>query len=109
MRRVREQVIAAIEPTLTPQQQQLLAQFRSGGGPRQEVRQQAVVWVLRDDRPTPTLVEIGVADNTNTLVHSGLSEGDQVIVGGGPQAQERQQQRGPMGPGGGPGVRIRGA
>ena len=109
MRRVREQVIAAIEPTLTPQQQQLLAQFRSGGGPRQEVRQQAVVWVLRDDRPTPTLVEIGVADNTNALVHSGLSEGDQVIVGGGPQAQERQQQRGPMGPGGGPGVRIRGA
>ena len=109
MRRVREQVISAIEPTLTPQQQQLLVQFRSGGGPRQEARQQAVVWVLRDNRPTPTLIEIGVADNTNTLVHGGLNEGDQVIVGGGPQAE--QQQRSPMGGpgGGGPGVRIRGA
>jgi HlyD family secretion protein len=103
-RRVREQVIAAIEPSLTPQQRQLLAQMRAGGGPRRELRQQAVVWVLRDNKPAPVQVEIGVADNGYTLVHSGLDEGDEVIIGGGPRDEERQQQRGPMGPG----VRIRG-
>lgn len=108
MRRIREQVIREIEPTLTPQQQQLLAQLRAGGGPRQEVRQQAVVWLLRNDRPAPVLVEIGVADSGHTLLHSGLNEGDEVIVGGGPQAENRQQQGGPMAPGGS-GVRIRGA
>jgi len=107
MRQVRERVIAAIEPSLTPQQRELLAQMRAGAGPRQEVRQQAVVWVLRNNKPAPVLVEIGVADNGYTLVHSGLNEGDQVIIGGGPRNEQQRQQRGPMSPGGG--VRIRGA
>ncbi|UPT63887.1 MAG: efflux RND transporter periplasmic adaptor subunit [Hyphomonadaceae bacterium JAD_PAG50586_4] len=106
MRRVRDQVIREIEPTLTAEQQQLLAQMRAGGGPRQEVRQQAVVWVLRNNQPAPVLVEIGVADNANALLHGGLSEGDEAIIGGGPPAENRQQ-GGPMAPGGG-GVRIRG-
>jgi HlyD family secretion protein len=110
MRRIREQVISDIEPSLTPQQRELLAQIRAGAGPRGEVRQQAVVWVLRNNKPAPALVEIGVADNGYTLVHGGLQEGDQVIVGGGPPAEENQ--RSPLGGGrGGPGggVRIRGA
>jgi HlyD family secretion protein len=109
MRRIREQVIREIEPTLSAEQRTLLEQMRAGAGPRQEVRQQAVVWVLRNNRPTPVQVEVGVADNGYTLVHSGLSEGDEVIIGGGPQNEERQQQRGNAGgmaPGGG--VRIRG-
>jgi len=109
MRRIREQVIRDIEPSLTPQQRELLAQMRAGAGPRREVRQQAVVWVLRNDKPVPVLVEIGVADNGYTLVHGGLEEGDEVIVGGGPQAEE--DRRSPLGGRGGPGgaVRIRGA
>ena len=106
MRRIRDQVIREIEPTLTPQQRELLAQMRAGAGPRQELRQQAVVWVLRNNRPAPVLVEIGVADNGHTLVHSGLEQGDQVIVGGGPQAAN-DRQRSPFG--GGRGPRIRGA
>lgn len=106
MRRIRDQVIREIEPTLSAEQQQLLTQMRAGGGPRQEVRQQAVVWVLRNNQPAPVLVEIGVADNANALLHGGLSEGDEVIIGGGPPAENRQQ-GGPMAPGGG-GVRIRG-
>jgi len=111
MRRVREQVIAAIEPTLTQAQVQLLEQMRSGAGPRAEVRQQAVVWVLRNRQPTPVLVEIGVADNGFTLVHGGLNEGDQVIIGGGPQAAGAQSSPfGGQGGRGGPGgARIRGA
>jgi HlyD family secretion protein len=104
MRRVREQVIRDIEPTLSARQRELLAQMREGGGMRREVRQQAIVWVLRNNRPAPVHVEIGVADNGHTLVHSGLGEGDEVIVGGGPRGEQRQ--RSPMGPGG---VRIRGA
>jgi HlyD family secretion protein len=104
MRQVREQVIREIEPTLNPRQRELLAQMRQGAGPRREVRREAVVWVLRGNRPNPVRVEIGVADNGHTLLHGGLNEGDQVIVGGGPPAQD--QQRGPMRPGG---VRIRGA
>jgi HlyD family secretion protein len=110
--RVREQVLREIEPSLSAEQKQLLEQLRAGGGRRQEVRQQAVVWVLRNNRPQPVLVEIGVADNGFTLVHSGLNEGDEVIVGGGPQAEE-DDARSPFGGGGrggGPGgVRIRGA
>jgi HlyD family secretion protein len=112
MRRMRDQVIQAIEPTLTAQQRELLTQVRSGAGPRQEVRNQAVVWVLRNNKPAPALVEIGVADNGFTLLHSGLNEGDEVIIGGGPRAEEENSSSpfGGGGRGGGPGggVRIRG-
>lgn len=109
MGRIREQVIREIEPTLTLEQRQLLEQLRAGGGPRQDVRNQAVLWVLRNNKPTPVLVETGIADNGHTLIHSGLDEGDEVIIGGGPQA-ENSNQRSPFGGGrGGPGgVRIRG-
>lgn len=109
MRQVREQVIRAIEPTLSAEQRALLEQMRSGADPRQEVRQQAVVWVLRNRQPSPVLVEIGIADNAYTLLHGGLNEGDEVIVGGGPQAEESASS--PFGGRGGPGggaVRIRG-
>jgi HlyD family secretion protein len=109
MRRVREQVIAAIEPTLSAEQRQLLTQMRAGAGPRREVRQQAVVWVLRDNRPTPVLIEIGVADNGYTLLHSGLNEGDEVIIGGGPPAEDNQNSPFGGGRGGAGGPRIRGA
>ena len=109
MGRVREQVIREIEPTLTAEQRLLLEQLRAGGGPRQEVRNQAVIWVLRSNKPAPVLVETGIADNGYTLIHSGLDEGDEVIIGGGPQAEDSGQ-RSPFGGGrGGPGgVRIRG-
>lgn len=110
MRRIREQVIRAIEPTLNPQQQQLLAQMRSGAGAPREIRQQAIVWVLRNRQPAPVLVEIGVADNGYTLLHEGLNEGDEVIIGGGPRAEDGAAS--PFGGGrgrGGGGVRIRGA
>ncbi len=109
MRQVREQVIRALEPSLNAHQRELLAQMRASAGQRREVRQDAVLWVLRNNRPAPVQVVIGIADSSYTLVHSGLDEGDQVIVGGGPQAP--QQQNGPLGGsrGGAGGVRIRGA
>jgi len=108
MRRAREAVIAALEPSFTARQKELLAQMRAAGanGERREVRRQAVVWVLREGKPTPVSVEIGVADSANTVLLGGdLREGDEVIIGGGPQAPTQQQ--GPMGGGGA--MRIRGA
>ena len=111
MRRVRDQVIRDLEPTFSARQRELLTQMRQGGEGQREVRQQAVVWVLRDNRPAPVQVEIGVADNGYTLIHSGLNEGDEVIVGGGPRA-ETQTPGGPFGGGGGRGgggARVRGA
>jgi HlyD family secretion protein len=106
MRGIRDAALREIEPTLSARQQQLLAQMRAGGDDaRREVRRQAVLWVLRNNKPVPVQVEIGVADNSNTVLLGGLQEGDEVIIGGGPRDTTQQQNRGPMG--GGP--RIRGA
>lgn len=108
MRNLREAALRQIEPTLSEHQRQLLTQMREGGM-RREIRRQAVVWVLRNNRPTPVQVEIGPADNSHTLLYSGLQEGDRAIVGGGPRGEQSQQQRGPFGGAGRGGVRIRGA
>lgn len=111
MRRVTDVAIAAIEPSLNAQQKQLLQQMRSGAGQRQEPRNSAIVWVLRDgqSKPTPVRVEIGSADDTYTHVLSGLQAGDHVVIGGGPPAKTQAQGRSPFGgPGGGRGARIRG-
>ncbi|MFZ2028740.1 MAG: efflux RND transporter periplasmic adaptor subunit [Vitreimonas sp.] len=103
MRQARQAALAALAPTLTAQQRQLLAQMQQGAGQRREVRNQAVVWVLRNNQPTPVVVSTGIADNTNTLLYSGLNEGDQVIIGGGPPAKAQNQTRSPFGGPGGPG------
>jgi HlyD family secretion protein len=110
MRQARQAAIAAIEPSLTPQQHQLLQQMQAGFGQRRQVRNTAVVWVLRNNTPTPVRVTIGIADNTNTLLYTGLNQGDQVIVGGGPPPKQQNQTRSPFGgPGGrGGGGRFRG-
>ena len=108
VRGMRDAALRAIESTLTERQRQLLAQMREGGGQR-EVRRDAVVWVLRNNKPQPVQVEIGVADNSATLLYSGLREGDEIIIGGGPRAEADSRRGGPFGGGGrGGGPRIRG-
>jgi HlyD family secretion protein len=113
MRRIRDQVIRDLEPSFSDRQRELLAEMREGRGAQREVLQQAVVWVLRSNRPAPVQVEIGVAESGYTLLHSGLEEGDELIIGGGPRAQEQQRPGGPLNSGGGGrgggGVRVRGA
>ena len=107
MRGIRDAALREIEPSLSERQRQLLAQMRAGADDaRREVRRQAVLWVLRNNKPTPVQVEIGVADNSNTVLLGGLQDGDEVIIGGGPRDTTQQQNRGPMGGAGGP--RIRG-
>ncbi len=107
MRKVREAAVAAIEPSLTAEQKTLLAAMRKE---RDSTRStESVLWVLRDKKPAPVLVRLGVASDSYTEVLSGdLKEGDQLITGGGPKAKAdaKTQQ---MGPGGAGGVRIRGA
>lgn len=82
MRRVRETALRELEPSLNEHQLELLEQLRANGGQRQEQRRQAIVWVLRNNEPTPVQVEIGAADSTHTVLHSGLNEGDEIIIGG---------------------------
>lgn len=116
MRRVREAAMRQIEPILTPEQKTQLAAIRARGPQNSERRQRtraAVIWVLRDNRPAPVLVQVGIADDSFTaIVRGDLREGDQVITGGGPQPDEgkNKQQRGnsPMGGPMGGGMRIRG-
>lgn len=112
MRRMRDNALRAIEPTLTPRQRDLLAQMRAappaGPGARRVVERHAVAWVLRNNKPTPVHVVLGVADETNTAIVGGdLKQGDEVIVGGGPRDTRQQQNRGPNPLGGGQ-VRVRG-
>ncbi|MGE0829130.1 MAG: efflux RND transporter periplasmic adaptor subunit [Hyphomonadaceae bacterium] len=117
-RRMREAALRAIEPSLTAEQRQRLAQMRQGGAdantPRTTPTRAAIIWVLRDNRPTPILVQLGAADDSYTELRGGdLQPGDQIITGGGPRNEnadrQRQQQPGGFGPGGGGNMRIRGA
>ncbi len=110
-RRVREAAMRQLEPILTPEQRMQLEALRAQGGGQQRVQtRSAVVWVLRDNRPTPVLVQIGTADDSFTAVSGGdLREGDQIITGGGPQSDEdRAKQQGGNVRMGGPNVRVRG-
>jgi HlyD family secretion protein len=109
MRLAREAALRAIEPTLTPEQRVRLAQLRSSPEQsRQTPTRAAVIWVLRDNRPHPVRVQLGVSDDNYTELRGGeLQPNDKVIIGGGPRDErEKQKQRGPMG---GPNIRIRGA
>ncbi len=108
MRKMREAAFAAIEPTLTAEQKTLLEAMRKE---RDSTRStESVLWVLRDKKPVPVLVRLGVASDSNTEVLSGdLKEGDQLITGGGPKAKTDAKTQQQMGPGGAGGMRIRGA
>lgn len=106
MRKTREASMRALEPILTAEQKAKLASLRETGAGRETRVRNAVVWVLRDNKPAPVQVQLGVAADAYTEVVSGLQPGDLIITGGGPASKEKRQQGGPMGPGGG--VRIRG-
>jgi HlyD family secretion protein len=105
MRKMREASQRALDPILTPVQKARLAALRSNRAGETRVRN-AVVWMLRDNRPTPVQVQLGVAADAYTEVVGGLREGDLVITGGGPRDKDKERQRG--GPMGGPQVRVRG-
>ncbi|MDO8377883.1 efflux RND transporter periplasmic adaptor subunit [Phenylobacterium sp.] len=88
MRKNTEAAMARLEPLLRPDQKQKLAvlratmaQGRGAGG-----MTGGVVYVLRDDKPVPVPVRVGVTDGSFTEIRSpSLKAGDQVITGGGPK------------------------
>lgn len=99
--RVRQAALRRLEPILTEEQRARLTALREQAAGAQPSRL-SVVWVLRDGEPQPVTVRLGVADDAYTEVLEGLSEGDLVVTGGGPQATA---QSGSLG---GPPVRMRG-
>jgi HlyD family secretion protein len=105
MRRIMEQAYRALEPTLSPQQREALAELRANRG--QARSRSAVVWVMREGAPQPVRVRLGVASDNQTEILEGLAEGDEVVIGGGPEREEDAPRPGQGG--GPPGVRIRGA
>ena len=107
-RRLRDAAISAVEPSLSAEQRQMLEAMRNAPpGARAAASRQAVVWVLRNNKPEPVLVEIGEADDGFTALLGGdIEAGDEVITGGGPSAASGGSGGGPMG---GPNMRIRGA
>ncbi|WP_411286693.1 efflux RND transporter periplasmic adaptor subunit [Phenylobacterium sp.] len=109
MRKSMADAFARLEPSLKPAQKAKLTVLRAtlaqGGGARGGLRG-GVVHVLRDEKPTPLAVRVGVTDGTNTEIIGPLKAGDQVIVGGGPKGKIQARVGfggGPPGSGGGGG------
>ena len=38
------------------------------------------VWILKDKTPTKTMVKIGISDNLNTQILSGINKNDEIII-----------------------------
>lgn len=38
------------------------------------------VWILKDETPTKTMVKIGISDNLNTQILSGINKNDEIII-----------------------------
>lgn len=105
-RKLTADAFAKLEPILTPDQKQKLDVMRArtgaGGG---RGAPNAVVWVMRKNKPVAVPVRSGASDGSFTEVSGALQPGDEVIVGGGPKA--KIQARPGATPFGGAGVRVR--
>jgi HlyD family secretion protein len=111
MRATTDAAFAKLEPILKPDQKAKLVALRArmaqGGGRGQGGMTTGVVWIMKDNKPTPVQVMVGATDGSFTEIvdRSGaLKEGAEVITGGGPKA--KVQARSPLGGAGG-GVRVR--
>jgi HlyD family secretion protein len=97
-----DEALARLQPILTAEQKQKLAALRATMAQGRADRAgftAGVVYVLRDSKPTPVAVRVGVTDGAFTEIRGPLKPGDQVITGGGPKP--KAQPRSPFG--GGPG------
>jgi HlyD family secretion protein len=101
------EAFAKLEPLLRPDQKAKLAALRATmaqGRGRAQAMRPGVVYVLRDDKPTPITVQVGANDGSNgEIVSRDLKAGDQLIIGGGPKPLMRATFGGPPGGGGGGG------
>lgn len=112
MRKNLTEALAKLEPSLRPAQKTKLAALRAtigeGGRGDRSGFTGGVVYVLRDDKPTPIPVRVGATDGSFTEIRGALKAGDQVITGGGPKARIKgaSPMGGPAGGGGGGRVRM---
>lgn len=100
------EALAKLEPSLSADQKQKLAALRTTMAQGRADRAgftAGVVYVLRDGKPTPIPVRVGVSDGSFTEVRGTLKAGEQVITGGGPKP--KAQARSPFAGGGQ--VRVR--
>ncbi|MFZ5647973.1 MAG: HlyD family secretion protein [Bacillota bacterium] len=69
-------------------------QGSGGGGPPKADSRRIPVLVMENGKPTLRQVQVGISDNTNYEVVSGLNDGDQVVIGSTaqPAATTRQNQ-----------------
>lgn len=103
VRKIQTEAFAKLEPSLKPEQKTKLAALRATmaaqmGGRATGGLRPGVVYVLKDDAPSPVPVRVGASDGSFTEIVGPLKPGDQVIVGGGPKP--KAQIRSPMGGGG---------
>lgn len=83
-----DEALARLQPILTAEQKQKLAALRATMAEGRADRAgftAGVVYVLRDRKPTPVAVRVGVTDGSFTEIRGPLKPGDQVITGGGPK------------------------
>lgn len=110
LRKISAEGFAKLRPALRADQRTKLAAVEAtmaqfGGRGRGAAMRGGVLYVLRDEKPTPVPVRVGATDGTSTEIVGPLKPGDQVIVGGGPRP--KAQVRGPFGSGGGGQVRAK--
>lgn len=83
--------LTRIEPLLKADQKTKLVALRAtmatGGRGGAGGMPSGVVWVLRDDKPTPVPMRVGATDGSFTEIVGAMKAGDQVITGGGPKAK----------------------
>jgi len=105
MRKANDEALAKLEPLLKPAQKEKLVALRArmasmgGGRAGRGAMTSGVVYVLRDNKPTPVAVRVGATDGSFTQIVGELKAGDEVIVGGGPKAKAKAPTGGPMGGG----------
>jgi HlyD family secretion protein len=93
-----DEALAKLEPIITAEQKQKLAALRATmaqAGADRAGFTAGVVYVLRDKKPAPVAVRVGVTDGSFTEIRGPLKAGDQVITGGGPKP--KVQPRSPFG------------
>ena len=117
MRQITQEAFAKLEPLLKPDQKAKLAVLRAtmaaGGGRAAGGMRGGVVYVLKDNKPSPVPVRVGATDGSNTEIVGPLKAGDQVITGGGPKPKVKPiatpfgaAPAAGGGPGGGPRARF---
>jgi HlyD family secretion protein len=96
-RKLLQDSFGKLDAILNPAQKQKLAVLRAQSGAGGARGPNAVVWILRNNKPVAVAVRTGATDGSFTEISGPLKPGDQVIVGGGPRPK-LQARGGILGP-----------